>query len=176
MNFKKFIWILVFPIAFTSCDEDTIEELIIGCMDELAQNFNADAEEAGDCTYDATTVLLDSEWLIESVTGDLGETELNLLLLTDLIPPCTHDNIFIFQEDNTVSMEDNIVLCEEGEESVLDLSGTWTVDGSVLTIENGADVYVLTVSNLSPNSMDLIFDYPYNETIDIPAIIVLVAN
>ena len=145
-------------------------------MDELAINYNADAEEVGDCTFDGATVLQESSWLILSVTGDLGDTEIDLLLLTDLIPPCTHDNLFIFQEDNFVSMEDNIVLCEEGEESILDLSGTWIVEGSVLTIETTTDVYVLTISNLSSNSMDLLFDYPFNESIDIPATIVLVAS
>jgi hypothetical protein len=177
MNLKKFIWLLAFPIAFTSCEEDPIEDPVItGCMDELALNYNADAVEADGCTYDAATVLQESSWLIQSVTGDLGDSEIDLLLLTDLIPPCTHDNLFIFEDDNFVSMEDNIVLCEEGEESILDLSGTWIVDGSVLTIENGTEVYVLTISNLTANSMDLLFDYPFNESIDIPATIVLVGN
>ena len=73
-------------------------------------------------------------------------------------------------------MDDNIVLCEDGEESILDLSGTWLVDGSVLTIENGTDIYVLTISNLTSSSMDLLFVYAYNESIDIPATIVLIAN
>ena len=172
MNLKKFIWLLAFPIAFTSCEEDPIA----GCMNELALNYNAEAEEAGDCTFDAATVLQESTWLIQSVTGDLGETEIDLLLITDLIPICTHDNIFVFHADNSVSMEDNLVLCEEGEESILDLSGTWIVEGSVLTIETATDIYVLIISNLSSNSMDLLFDYPFNENINIPATIVLVAN
>jgi hypothetical protein len=172
MNLKKFIWLLAFPIAFTSCEEDPIA----GCMDELASNYNAEAVEADDCTYDTATVLQESSWLIESATGDLGGNEVDLFLLTDLIPICTQDNFFIFHTDNTVSMEDNLVLCDEGEESVLDLSGTWIVDGTLLTIENGTEVYELTVSNLTPNSMDLLFNYPYNEDIDIPATIVLVAS
>jgi hypothetical protein len=178
MNLKKFIWLLAFPIAFTSCDEDPIEDtIIIGCMDELAINYNADAEEAGDCTFDAATVLQESTWLIQSVTAEIGGETINLLDSTSvLIPLCTHDNIFVFHADNSVSMEDNLDLCEEGEESILDLSGTWIVDGSVLTIENGTDVYVLTISNLTSSSMDLLFDYPFNENIDIPATIVLVAN
>jgi len=72
-------------------------------------------------------------------------------------------------------MEDNLILCEDGEESVLDLSGTWTVDGSVLTIENGSEVYVLTIANLTPSSMDLLFTYSF-DGVGIPATIVLVAN
>jgi len=196
MNLKKFIWLLAFPIAFTSCEEDPISgcmdvlalnynadaveaancNYITGCMDLLALNYNEEAVEPGDCTYDPATVLQESNWLIQSVTGDLGDTEIDLLLLTDLIPICTHDNLFVFHADNTVSMEDNLVLCEDGEESILDLSGTWLVDGSVLTIENGTDVYVLTISNLTSSSMDLLFNYPFNDNIDIPATIVLVAN
>tara|TARA_B100000780_G_C20928659_1_gene370158 strand:- start:134 stop:727 length:594 start_codon:yes stop_codon:yes gene_type:complete len=196
MNLNKFIWLLVFPIAFTSCEEDPISgcmdllalnynadaveeancNYISGCMDILALNYNADAVESGDCTYDAAIVLQENNWLIQSVTGNLGDTEIDLLLLTDLIPLCTHDNIFVFHADNSVSMEDNMDLCEEGEESILDLSGTWVVDGSVLTIENGTDVYVLTISNLTYSSMDLLFDYAFNDIIDIPATIVLVAN
>ena len=189
-------WLLAFPIAFTSCEEDPISgcmdvlalnynadaveaancNYITGCMDLLALNYNEEAVEPGDCTYDPATVLQESNWLIQSVTGDLGDTEIDLLLLTDLIPICTHDNLFVFHADNTVSMEDNLVLCEDGEESILDLSGTWLVDGSVLTIENGTDVYVLTISNLTSSSMDLLFNYPFNDNIDIPATIVLVAN
>ena len=196
MNLKKFIWLLAFPIAFNSCEDDPIsgcmDELalnynadaeesancnyITGCMDSFALNYNAEAVEAADCTYDAATVLQESSWLIQSVTGELGETEIDLLLLTDLIPICTHDNLFEFHPDNSVSMDDNIVLCEDGEESILDLSGTWLVDGSVLTIENGTDIYVLTISSLTSSSMDLLFDYAYNESIDIPATIVLIAN
>ena len=171
MNLKKFIWLLAFPIAFTSCEEDPIA----GCMDELALNYNADAVDALDCTFDASTVLQDSNWLMESVTGDFAGNEIDLLLLTALIPVCTHDNLFIFHADNSVSMEDNLILCEDGEESVLDLSGTWTVDGSVLTIENGSEVYVLTIANLTPSSMDLLFTYSF-DGVGIPATIVLVAN
>jgi len=173
MNLKKFIWLLAFPIAFTSCEEDPI----VGCMDELASNYNAEAIEEASCTYNASTVLQDSNWFIQSATGDVGGIEVDLLALTSLIPICTHDNLFIFHPDNSVSMEDNIVLCEDGEESVLDLSGTWTVDGSVLTIENGTEVYVLTIDNLSPTSINLLFNY-YLADLDanIPATIVLVAD
>ena len=173
MNLKKFIWLIAFSIAFTSCEEDPI----VGCMDEFAENYNADAVEAAGCTYDAASILQDNKWLMESVTGDISGTEIDLLALTSLIPTCTHDNVFLFHADNSVTMEDNIDLCEDGEESVLDLTGTWTVNGDVLTIENGTDVYILSIDNLNSSSMDLLFNYYWADMdVDIPAKIVLVAN
>jgi hypothetical protein len=180
MNFKKIIWILIFPIAFYSCDEDTIEEdIIAGCMDDLASNFNAEAEIDAPCTYNASDVLVNSPWLIASATAVFSGTEINLLELSDLIPACTLDNLFMFDDNNFVSMEDNIILCENGEESVLDLSGNWTIEGNVLTIENGSEVYVLTVDNLSSTSMDLLFDYNFDvngSILPLPAKIVLIQS
>ena len=180
MNFKKIIWILIFPFAFYSCDEDTIEEnSIAGCMDDLASNYNADAETAAPCIYNASDVLVNNPWQIASATAVFSGTELDLLEHTDLIPACTLDNLFMFDQNNFVTMEDNIILCENGEESVLDLSGNWTIEGNVLTIENGSEVYVLTVDNLTATSMDLLFDYNFDVSgtiFPIPAKIILIQS
>ena len=76
-------------------------------------------------------------------------------------------------------MEDNLVLCEDGEESVLDLSGSWHIEEDVLTIENGVEVYVLSIYNLTNTSMDLRFDYnlDLNGTLfPIPANIRFISN
>jgi len=85
--------------------------------------------------------------------------------------------LFLFHEDNSVTMDDNTDLCEGGEESVLDITGVWTVSGDLLTIENGTDVYVLTISDLTSTSMSLLFDYYWADfDATIPAKIVLVAS
>ena len=172
MNFKKIIWILIFPLAFNSCKDDDV----VGCMDELASNYNADAETDAPCTFNTTDVLVSNPWLIASATGVVEGFETDLLGIVDLIPACTHDNLFIFGEDNYVTMDDNLILCENGEESLLDLSGTWIVEGNILTIENGSDTYVLTVDDLTNSSMDLLFDYNFDfngNIFPIPAKIVL---
>jgi len=173
MKATKLAWVLIIPLMISSCDEDPV----LGCMDELATNYNPQAVEEGDCSFDASEILQSNTWLMQSVTGDFAGTEINLLELEVLVPACTHDNLFLFHEDNSVTMDDNVDLCEDGEESVLDITGEWTVSGDVLTIENGADVYILTISELTSTSMSLLFDY-YWADLDatIPAKIVLVAS
>ena len=57
-------------------------------------------------------------------------------------------------------MDDHLIECGEDEESLIDLSGSWSVEGNVLTIvQEGQedDPYVLEVQNQTPTSMDLIF-------------------
>lgn len=174
---KKLLFVLALLLVLGSCEEDQVNEPIEGCMDELASNYNSEADVESDCEYDAADVLLASSWIMQSVTGEFLDSEINLLELEVLIPTCTHDNLFLFHEDNSVTMDDNIDLCEDGEESVLDITGEWTVENDVLTIVNGAEEYVLTISNLTSSSMDLNFDYYWADfDANIPAKIVLVAN
>ena len=112
----KLLCVLFFPLLISSCDEDPV----LGCMDEFAVNYNAQAEEEGDCEYDAADVLQSQSWYIQSVTTDFAGSEVNLLELEELIPTCTHDNLFLFHEDNSLTMDDYLDLCEDGEESILD--------------------------------------------------------
>lgn len=173
---KKLLWILVLPLLMASCEEDQIIDPIQGCLDELASNFNSDAEVEGECEYDASAVLEDHYWYIESATGMLGQTPLDLLLLEDYIPACTHDNLFLFGGTGEVTMHDYIDECDEGEESVLDITGVWTVENdTLLQIVQEDNVYELVLSNVSPNSMDLNFEYDLNG-MNIPATIVLVKS
>lgn len=173
---KKLLWILVLPLLMASCEEDQIIDPIQGCLDELASNFNGDAEVEGECVYDAAAVLEDHYWYIESATGMLGENPLDLLLLEDYIPACTHDNLFLFGESGEVTMHDYIDECGEGEESVLDITGVWTVENdTLLQIVQDDNVYELVLTNVSPNSMDLNFEYDLNGML-IPATIVLVKS
>ena len=105
----------------------------------------------------------------------MGETEIDLLVLEEYIPACTHDNLFLFHESGEVTMNDYFDVCDNGEESVLDITGVWTVQADVLTIENGTEVYELAITNLNSNSMDLNFEYELSG-IMIPATIVLVKS
>lgn len=178
MKVKRIIWLLVFPLIFANCDDEATEDLV-GCMDELASNYNEEAVQEGDCSFDPAVVLVSSQWIIESATAEFSGTTINLLDLTEAIPVCTHDNLFLFSDSNEVTMEDNLVLCEDGEESVLDLSGSWHIEEDVLTIENGVEVYVLSIYNLTNTSMDLRFDYnlDLNGTLfPIPANIRFISN
>lgn len=169
----KLLCVLFFPLLISSCDEDPV----LGCMDEFAVNYNAQAEEEGDCEYDAADVLQSQSWYIQSVTTDFAGSEVNLLELEELIPTCTHDNLFLFHEDNSLTMDDYLDLCEDGEESILDLTGIWLVEGDLLTIENGDEQYLLTIANLTSNSMDLLFDYYWADfDVTVPAKIILLSN
>ena len=85
---------------------------------------------------------------------------LELDLITDDLPVCSHDNLFFFSEDGAVTMDDHLIECGEGEESLIDLSGSWIVDGNQLTIiQDGQEEspYVLQVENQTSNSIDLVF-------------------
>lgn len=173
MKGTKYILISLLSVFIFGCEE----EPIVGCMDELAVNYNPQAVEEGVCEFDASDVLLSNSWFMESVTGEFAGSTINLLDLELLIPSCTHDNLFLFHEDNSVTMDDHIDLCEDGEESVLDITGVWTVENDVLTIVNGVEEYVLTITNLTSSSMDLNFDYYWADfDANIPAKIVLIAN
>ena len=143
--------------------------LIIGCEDDTV------TEEIP--AYNLSEILISQDWYIQSATGEIGDVQIDLFTIEDIVPPCTLDNLFFFNEDYLVTMDDHIILCEEGEQSALDISGVWSVENDLLTIQNDGDMYLLTVVNLTPTSMDLMFNYFYADfDVEIPAKIVLVAN
>jgi len=175
--FYNFNLLLLLSLFFVSCGEDTEESILFGCTNQSAVNFNPLAqEEDNSCMYDLATILPTNQWYISSVTADLGlEEPIDLLaLLPDLLPECTHDNIFTFFIDGSVEMDDNILVCEENEVSLIDLSGSWSISGSQLNIVNGLDQYELEVQVISSNEMELIFPYSFSETLIVPAKISLV--
>ena len=68
---KKLLYLfLVIPLMFSSCSKDDDDDnntptTVLGCMDELATNYNASAtSDDGTCTYDIT----DAVWSITSQT------------------------------------------------------------------------------------------------------------
>lgn len=170
-----------FLFTFSSCEEDPVP----GCTDLNAINYSSQAEEDdGSCTYQLLSELLQMHtWYVESVTIEIeGLSEpidlLNTPLVTEDIPVCSHDNLFFFSEAGDVTMDDHLVECGEDEESLIDLSGSWMVDGTTLTIVQEGQIdapYVLEVENQTSNSMNLIFPYNYSATTVIPAKILLLA-
>jgi hypothetical protein len=160
-----------------ACDDEAIEDVLFGCTDEAALNYNIIAEEGdGSCLYDLANILLGNQWYISSVTADIGLEEPTdlLVLLPDLLPICTHDNVFTFFDDGSVGMDDYLVICEDDEVSLINLSGDWSIEGNQLFIQNGLDEYVLEVEVISPNEMELLFPYNFSETVIVPAKIRLV--
>ena len=175
--FFKSIILLLLPLLFVTCDDEAIDDILFGCTDEAALNYSTIAEEGdGSCLYDLANILLVNQWYISSVTADLGLEEPTdlLILLPDLLPICTHDNVFTFFDDGSVEMDDNLVICEDDEVSLINLSGDWSVEGYQLSIQNGSDEYELEVDVVSSNEINLLFPYDFSETVIVPAKIRLV--
>tara|TARA_B100001093_G_scaffold498459_1_gene546592 strand:- start:4019 stop:4696 length:678 start_codon:yes stop_codon:yes gene_type:complete len=66
---KKYLRVLalVLSVCFTSCDKDDDQgvTIVLGCTDENAENYNANAtDDNGTCTY-SVSFLLDGQWNID---------------------------------------------------------------------------------------------------------------
>ena len=170
---------LVFLCLFCfACDKDSTESNLFGCTDQEALNYSSLVQQGDDsCLYDLVSILAMNQWFILSVTADLGLEEPTdlLTLLPDLLPVCTHDNIFTFFDDGSVDMDDHILVCEDDEVSLINLSGDWSVEGNQLSIQNGFDEYELEVEIISSNEIKLLFPYSFSETLVVPAKITLVS-
>ncbi len=166
---------LLFALSFcfVSCEEDA--ESIEGCMDPLASNYNPDAEVEGSCSFDLATVLQSRVWRMASVYAYLEDIQINVLEIPDVVPECYQDNLLTFGEDNSLSSFENELICTDEEVSLVDLSGSWYVDGTILTVVNENEVYELPASSLTSSQINLSFSYQYNDDILLPAIITLEA-
>jgi hypothetical protein len=72
-------------------------------------------------------------------------------------------------------MDDHILVCEDDEVSLINLSGDWSVEGNQLSIQNGFDEYELEVEIISSNEIKLLFPYSFSETLVVPAKITLLS-
>lgn len=173
MRLKNILPLLfALSFCFVSCEEDA--NSLEGCMDPLASNYNPDADVEGSCSYDLANVLTSRIWQMTSVTTTFNDTDIDLLEGGELVPVCYQDNLLTFNPDNTLSSDENEVICTDDEVSLVDLSGTWSVDEYLLTIVNDNETYSLPATGINASEISLEFTYSMG-TIELPATIVLTA-
>ena len=184
VNFFKVLTFMLF--LFTSCNKDSddgcndqsalnytpnsqssINCEYSGCTDKYALNFNSQATiNDSSCVFSLTNFIIENIWQIESVTTEIDNIEIDVFnLFNDLIPICTHDNLFNFDFNGIINMNDNINICSEDELSIIPLSGNWDISGNTLTIENGKEIYNLQIINITENTIEIIFPFNFSDTI-----------
>jgi len=184
VNFLKVFILMLF--LFPSCNKDSddgcndqsalnfipnsqssINCVYSGCTDEYALNFDSQATiNDSSCIYSLTNFIIENIWQIESVTTELDNIEIDVFnLFNDLIPICTHDNLFNFDFNGIINMNDNINICGEDELSIIPLSGNWDISGNTLIIENGKEIYNLQIINITENTIEIIFPFNFSDTI-----------
>lgn len=154
-------------LNFIPTSQSSINCEYSGCTDEYALNFNSQATiNDSSCIFNLTNFIIENIWQIESVTTELDNIEIDVFnLFNDLIPICTHDNLFNFDFNGIINMNDNINICGEDELSIIPLSGNWGISGSTLTIINGKETYDLQIINITENTIEIIFPFNFSDTI-----------
>ena len=125
---KKYLYlILAVSVIFTSCKKEE------GCSDELATNYNIDAEkDDGSCIFSVAG----GTWTTQSVVST-GNMTVSMAGLTVL------DSAINYTETNPDSLEpymliinENGTYMEHDQANVMIEQGTWSSSGNQLTINS----------------------------------------
>ena len=144
---KKIFYLLVtVAFLFTACKKEQ------GCMDSVATNYNADAEEDdGSCLF----AINGGTWTTQSVgyNGTITISMMGIPVLDSTInyietnPDSLEPYKLIFEENNNYTEYDQSNNEVEG--------GTWSMAGDQLTINSPDTTLVLTVENLNKTDATL---------------------
>ena len=147
---KIFYLFLIVSFVFTACKKEE------GCMDTMATNYNADAEEDdGSCLFS----IAGGTWTTQSiaVNGTMTASMMGIPLLDSTISyiETNVDSLdpykLKFDEDNTYTEYDQSNSIVEG--------GTWSLAGNQLTINSPDTSLLVTVNsvNKSDASLNIVF-------------------
>ena len=126
-----------------------------------------------------STVLPAEQWKLVAATAQLGEETIDLLTSDyNIFPDCMLDDLITFEEDGTISTDENELICSEGEEGFIQIEGNWTLneDETVMTIDDG-DQSISGPIELDTNKrVELSFSVEISEGNSLPGTLVLEAN
>jgi len=168
-NFSILI-LIISIITFSSCEEESIEESIIGCIDSTAINYNSDAtQDDGSCEYpllgctDPSALNYDSaatesdnscEYVSDQILGSWGVDSANMHMIysedmlnfiisqSDSMSPYEFEDEFSFPMPSSQAEWDEIAL--NGVPVNIDTSSDFpnllVITDSTLTINEGGEI------------------------------------
>ena len=150
---KKILYLLVLSFVFTSCSKEQ------GCIDSMASNYNADAEE------DDGSFLFSiegGEWTTQSIesNGTMTVSMMGIPLLDSIISSIETNPDSL--EPYMLKFEDNSNYTEYDQSNVAVEFGTWSLSSDQLTINDSDTTLILTV--VSVNKSDAILSMLIDES------------
>ena len=158
-SFKSFVMMLgVIAFFTTSCDKSSDNDEEVGLP---------------------SVVLKGQSWQLDAAEATLGEAQIDLLTSEyNVFPDCMLDDLITFEDDGTISTDENVLICAEDEAGLIEITGTWSLseDEETMTIDNG-DVALSGGVNVNSNTRIVFeFDFEIVEGTTVPGKLTLVAK
>lgn len=157
-SLKSFVMMLGVVAIFASCEKSSDDNTDVGIP---------------------SVVLKAEQWKLDAAEANIGDTEVDLLTSEyNIFPACMLDDLISFEEDGTISTDDNILICSEDEVGLIELTGTWSLneDETVMTIDNGELQMSGAIQVSSNKKINFEFDFEITTGTTVPGKLTLVAN
>lgn len=126
-----------------------------------------------------SVVLKAERWQLDAAEATLGETQIDLLTSEyNIFPDCMLDDLITFEDDGTISTDENVLVCTEEEAGLIEITGNWSLseDEKTMTIDNG-EVAMSGAVNVNSNTrITFEFDFEITEGTTVPGKLTLVAK